>query len=99
MIRLTALAIVVATVSTIAAYKFDANAVEHPPTSVPPHLRPPQVSGPNCRTEIGGKIVQLQLGQGIETPDGWRNCQTYDGHSLIIYSNKPSQSADIHSDG
>ena len=54
--------------------------------------RPQYARGNNCQIEVSGKLVQLQLGQGIEAGDGWRNCQTYEGHSFIVYSTKPPKS-------
>lgn len=46
-----------------------------------------------CRLELGGEIVPLEPGQGIRTGNRWRNCEIYDGHSLIVFSSKPPQAA------
>jgi hypothetical protein len=46
-----------------------------------------------CSTEVDGKVYELRLGQGVETPKGWRICETYDGHSLIAYSGEPPNGA------
>ncbi|MBI5920152.1 MAG: hypothetical protein HY847_00735 [Betaproteobacteria bacterium] len=59
--------------------------------------RPQYARGSNCQIEVAGQMVQLQLGQGIRTADGWRNCQTYEGHSFIVYSTKPPQSIVVDS--
>ena len=59
----------------------------------------PQVRDSGCQTEVAGRIIRLQPGQGIETGGGWRNCQTYDGHSLIVYTSKPPKSSALETDG
>lgn len=51
----------------------------------------------HCQTKVDGKVVQLLLGQGIETAEGWRNCQTYDGHTLIVYSIEPPKPVAVDS--
>ncbi len=99
MVRLTALAAVTATLMCVAAYQLEKRAVEPQARAEQYVAKSSHVYGPSCQTQVGGKIVQLQLGQGIETADGWRNCQIHDGHSLIIYSSKPPRSAAMQDDG
>ena len=46
----------------------------------------------DCRTEVSGQSVVLLLGQSIQGANGWRNCVTYDGHPVIVYSAAPLKS-------
>ncbi len=41
-----------------------------------------------CQFEDGGRIVQLQPGEGVQVGKGWRNCQVYDGHPVIVHSSE-----------
>jgi hypothetical protein len=61
--------------------------------------RPQHTRSNNCEIELAGRFVHLQIGQGIRTVDGWRNCQAYDGHSFIVYSTKPPKSVAIEDNG
>ena len=99
MVRPTSLAAATATLLCLAAYNLEKKAVAPLPSAELYDAKSQHASGPSCQTQVGGKIVQLQLGQGIETADGWRNCQIHDGHSLIIYSSKPPRSAAMQDDG
>ena len=63
-------------------------------SEIAPHL----TRGNGCQIEVGGKQLLFQPGQGIETNAGWRNCQTYDGHSIVVYSSRPPKSAAMEND-
>ena len=52
------------------------------------------VANSGCMTTIDGKVIELQPGNGIKAGQGWRNCESYDGHSLIVYSDHPPPSLD-----
>jgi hypothetical protein len=57
------------------------------------YLKRLHVGNSGCQTEVDGKPVQLQPGEGVHVGKEWRNCQTYDGHPVIIHSSEPPKSA------
>lgn len=94
MVRHTAALTVLAVAATgIVVYGTDSSALMQRHIGEAKDSKPFDVRGRGCQTELGGRVVELQPGQGVETGEGWRNCQTYDGHSLIVYSGKPPKSA------
>lgn len=62
-------------------------------------VAPQNPKGSGCRVEVGGRIVELLPGQGIRTETEWRNCQTYEGHSLIVYSSRPPNRTAVETGG
>ena len=93
MIRLITLSVVAAVVSGVVVYQPQAaSSGPLPRAAATDHER--LVAGAyRCQTEVDGKLVPLQPGQGVKTDEGWRNCESYDGHTLIIYSARPPDSA------
>jgi len=98
MARTVALFITTFVVSSFVVYWATASAFGQIMNTKQNDARPHYARGNNCQIEVAGKIVQLQLGQGIETVDGWRNCHAYEGHSFIVYSTKPPKSIVMESD-
>jgi len=98
MVRPVALFITTFVVSSFVVYWATASAFGQILPAKQNEARPQYVRGSNCQIEVTGKLVQLQLGQGIWTVDGWQNCQTYEGHSFIVYSTKPPKSIVSESD-
>lgn len=75
-------------ISVALANHTPSNTVPAPPktpiqTNTAPHA--------DCTTEIDGRMVGLMLGEGLQVAGVWRNCQSYDGHSLIVFSTQPSR--------
>jgi hypothetical protein len=89
MVRPVTLFITTFVVSSLVVYWATASAFGQILTPKQNDARPPYARGNNCQIEVTGKLVQLQLGQGIGTADGWRNCQAYQDHSFIVYSTRP----------
>lgn len=56
-----------------------------------------QVHSSGCQVVVDGQVVQLQPEESIRVGSGWRNCQNYDGHPVVIYSSEPpkAQSLDL----
>ncbi|MEI6415541.1 MAG: hypothetical protein WCP34_14945 [Pseudomonadota bacterium] len=71
-----------------------ANGVTSKPAEATKPADPKQLHASNsgCQTRVDGKIVQLQPGEGIQVGKGWRTCQIYDGHPVIIHSSEPQKS-------
>jgi hypothetical protein len=87
--RLLALAVMAISVAGLGLHWVNASASRHHQETKPSDATSTQVGAGGCQLEIGGKLVHLQLGEGIRTSAGWRNCDTYDGHPLIVYSASP----------
>jgi hypothetical protein len=92
MVRPVTLFVSTFVVSSLVVYWATASAFGQILTPKQNDARPPYTRGNHCQIEVSGKLVQLQLGQGIGSTDGWRNCQTYEGHSFIVYSTRPPKS-------
>ncbi|MFA7281247.1 MAG: hypothetical protein WC100_14275 [Sterolibacterium sp.] len=92
MVRPVTLFITTFVVGSLVVYWATASAFGQILTPKQNDTRPQYARGDNCQIEVSGKLVQLQLGQGIGTTDGWRNCQAYEGHAFIVYSTKPPKS-------
>jgi hypothetical protein len=43
-------------------------------------------------TDVGGRTVELMVGQSVQGANWWRSCVTYDGHPVIVYSAIPLKS-------
>jgi hypothetical protein len=87
--RLLALAVMVVAVTGLGLYWVNASASRHHQDAKPSDATSSHVDAGGCQLEIDGKFVHLQPGEGIRTDAGWRNCDTYDGHPLIVYSASP----------
>lgn len=61
-------------------------------------VSPAHEGNSGCQTEVDGQVIRLQSGEGIHVGKGWRNCQTYDGHPVIIYSSEPMKLANVDTD-
>ena len=74
-----------------------ANGPASKPVEAPRPADPKQLHASNsgCQTRVDGKIIQLQPGEGIQVGKGWRTCQIYDGHPVIIHSSEPRQSTAV----
>jgi hypothetical protein len=92
MTRFFALIALLITAAVVADYWGHASAAGHIQT-VDRH------TGYGCTTVIGKTTYQLRPGDGIKTDQGWRNCQTYDGHLLVIYSAEPPKTIALDSSG
>ena len=98
MVRPVALFIATFVMSSLVVYLATASAFGQSKIAKANDVKQRPVLANSCQIEFRGKVVQLHPGQGIETVDGWQNCQTYDGHSFIAYSTKPPKSAVIEND-
>jgi len=87
--RLLALSVMAVAVAGLASYWVNASASRHYQDAKPGDATSVQASASGCQLEIDGKLVHLQLGEGIQTGAAWRICNTYDGHPLIVYSASP----------
>jgi hypothetical protein len=92
MVRQVALFVTTFVVGGFVVYWATASAFGKILNTQPNDTRPRYVRGSNCQIEVAGKIIHLQLGQGVETVDGWRNCQAYEGQSFMVYSTRPPRS-------
>ncbi len=92
MVRPVALFVATFVVSSCVVYWATASAFGQILNAKQNEGRPQYTRSGNCQLEVAGKVVPLEVGQGIQTIDGWRNCQSYDGHSFIVYSTRPPQS-------
>ena len=50
-----------------------------------------QASG--CTLNLSQQRVHIEPGQGIETGGRWAQCEFYDGHPVVVYSNLDQQLA------
>jgi len=96
--RLPALIVVGAAFAGLAFYWASASASRKHQDARPVEMSAQAAGSGSCRLELGGEIVPLEPGQGIRTGNRWRNCETYDGHSLIVFSSRPPQAAAMKDD-
>ena len=87
--RLLALTLIAVVVTGLAIYWVNASASRKQQDAKPGDAILFDSSAGGCRFEIDGKLAHLRLGEGIRTGDGWRNCDSFDGHTLIVYSGNP----------
>lgn len=99
MVRLSVLSLMAVGIGSVVVYWATASAVGQSHFVKAADNKPQLVVANRCQIEINGNMVPLQLGQGIYMSGGWRNCQSYDGHPIIVYSAKPPRSAVMENGG
>lgn len=92
MVRPVTLFITTFVVSSLVVYWATASAFGQMLNTQQNGTRPHSASGNHCQIEIAGKLVRMQPGQGIETAGGWRNCQTYEDRTFLVFSTRPPKS-------
>mgnify|MGYP000712854801 CR=1 FL=1 len=48
---------------------------------------PMPVQATGCSVTLNQQKVHIELGQGIESAGRWAQCELYDGHPVVVYSN------------
>jgi hypothetical protein len=76
----------IASILCLATYTIATRAAASRHKAMEVNSQPSVTNNFNCTAKLDGRPVGLRLGEGIRTADGRLECcDSYDGHSLIIY--------------